>query len=94
LSEQLLREAGFEVLSRRLSIVCFRFIPRDGGDDRELDVVNLSLAEAVGATRRVFCTTTRLRGRVYLRFCFVNWRTTTADVEEAVKLLSTLASRA
>jgi hypothetical protein len=30
---------------------------------------------------------------VALRFCFVNWRTTTADVEEVVRLLAALAGR-
>jgi hypothetical protein len=34
-----------------------------------------------------------LRGRVALRFCFVNWRTTAADVEEVVQLLLTLGAR-
>jgi hypothetical protein len=44
--------------------------------------------EALRETGRVFLSSTRLAGRVSLRFCFVNWRTTTADVEEAVKLLT------
>ncbi len=87
LSQRLLEEAGcFEVLPRRLSIVCFRHVPAGVTDDR-LDDWNLAIVERVRKTGRVFFSSTRLRGRVYLRFCFINWRTTTADVEEAVRLL-------
>jgi glutamate/tyrosine decarboxylase-like PLP-dependent enzyme len=93
LSERLLSEAGFEVVSRRLSVVCFRLAPPGESDPERLDAVNLALMGAVCETGRVFLTSTRLRGRVYLRFCFVNWRTTAADVEEAVGLLSAKRGR-
>jgi glutamate/tyrosine decarboxylase-like PLP-dependent enzyme len=93
LSERLLRQAGFEVLSRCLSVVCFRWVPGGESDPARIDAGNLALVEWVRETGRVFFTSTRLRGCVYLRFCFVNWRTTTADVEEAIGLLSTLAER-
>ena len=33
---------------------------------------------------------TRLGERVAVRFCFVNWRTTAADVEEVMRLLAEL----
>jgi glutamate/tyrosine decarboxylase-like PLP-dependent enzyme len=94
LAEDLLRRSPvFEVLSpRRLSIVCFRYVPPDfrGGSEEELDRVNLALLTALRATGRAFVSSTRLRGRVALRFCFVNWRTTAADVEEVVQLLAEL----
>ncbi len=85
-------EGVFEVLSpRRLSIVCFRYVPPNRrGDEQYLDELNLRLIDAVRATGRAFLSSTRLRGRVAIRFCFVNWRTTTADVEEVVGLLRTL----
>ena len=50
------------------------------------------LASELRATGRAFISSTRIRGRVVLRFCFVNWRTTAADVEEIVVLLNRLAS--
>jgi aromatic-L-amino-acid/L-tryptophan decarboxylase len=50
--------------------------------------VNLALIEELRKTGRAFISSTRLRGRVALRFCFVNWRTTAADVEEVVRLLA------
>lgn len=87
-----LEETGdFEILCpRQLSIVCFRYRPHRGRSEEEIDRINLALVEALRATGRAFVSSTRLRGRVALRFCFVNWRTTAADVEEIVATLSRL----
>jgi glutamate/tyrosine decarboxylase-like PLP-dependent enzyme len=95
LGQLLLERAGFEVLSpRRLSIVCFRHVPRRlAGDEAALDRHNLALVDAVRATGRAFLSSTRLNGRVAVRFCFVNWRTSAADVEEVVRLLTDEAGR-
>jgi glutamate/tyrosine decarboxylase-like PLP-dependent enzyme len=88
-----LEQAGFEVLSpARLGIVCFRLVPpglrpRDGQDGPALDRLNLALVGAVRATGEAFLSSTRLRGRVAVRFCFVNWRTTADDVDAVVALL-------
>jgi glutamate/tyrosine decarboxylase-like PLP-dependent enzyme len=99
-AEALLRRTpGFEVMSaRQLSIVCFRYAPpgiRARGEEGEerLDRLNLDLSAALRDTGRSFISSTRLRGRVALRFCFINWRTTTADVEEIVQLLGELGNR-
>jgi glutamate/tyrosine decarboxylase-like PLP-dependent enzyme len=94
-AQQLLERANvFEVLSpRRLSIVCFRYRPAGDWRDEALDRLNLALVEGLRATGRAFISSTRLRGRVALRFCFVNWRTTAADVEEVVGLLAALGQR-
>jgi glutamate/tyrosine decarboxylase-like PLP-dependent enzyme len=94
--EGLLRQTpGFEILSpRQLSIVCFRYVPlgreRSAAADEYLNRLNLLLVDALRATGRAFLSSTVLRGQVALRFCFVNWRTTAADVEEIVRLLSEL----
>jgi glutamate/tyrosine decarboxylase-like PLP-dependent enzyme len=99
LGQALLEGAGvFEVLSpRQLSIVCFRYVPaglraRGDADEQRLDRLNLALIDAIRATGRAFLSSTRLRGRVALRVCFVNWRTTAADVEEVVRLLERLGA--
>jgi glutamate/tyrosine decarboxylase-like PLP-dependent enzyme len=90
------RSPGFEVLSpRQLSVVCFRCLPpghRPGDKVAEeaVDRFNTEMIERLATTGRGFVSSTRLRGRVALRFCFVNWRTTAADVEEVVRLLITL----
>lgn len=85
---------GLEILSaRQLGIVCFRWRPPGfAGTERELDQINLTLAERLRLTGRAFLSTTRLKGQVALRFCFVNWRTTAADVDEVVDLLVACAS--
>jgi glutamate/tyrosine decarboxylase-like PLP-dependent enzyme len=88
------RDGRFEILSpRQLSIVCFRFRPAAALDEPDLDRLNLALIDAVRATGRAFLSSTRLRGRTAIRFCFVNWRTTAADVEEIVRLLGELGEQ-
>jgi glutamate/tyrosine decarboxylase-like PLP-dependent enzyme len=97
--QALLERAGvFEILSpRQLSIVGFRYVPpgwrTSGGREEELDRLNMALLDELRATGRAFLSSTRLRGRIVLRFCFVNWRTTAADVEEIVRLLVEIGGR-
>jgi aromatic-L-amino-acid decarboxylase len=99
-AQALLEQSGcFEVLCpRQLSIVCFRYAPAnlrvgDSAGEQELDRLNLALVEGLRATGRAFLSSTRLDGRVALRFCFVNWRTTAADVEEVVRLLTEIGTQ-
>lgn len=95
-AQLLLEQAGcFEILSpRQLSIVCFRYRPGSGpaGYDH-LDRLNLALVDELRRTQRAFLSSTRLDGRVAIRFCFVNWRTTAADVEEMVQVLAGIGGR-
>jgi aromatic-L-amino-acid/L-tryptophan decarboxylase len=86
--EALLRRGGFEILNpRQLSIVCFRYVGDTRRTDEELNRLNQAVFEKLLASGRAFLSTTRLRGQTALRLCFVNWRTTAADVEEIVRLL-------
>jgi glutamate/tyrosine decarboxylase-like PLP-dependent enzyme len=91
----LLERADFEVLCpRRLSVVCFRYRPAGSpANDADLDRINLALVNDLRATGRAVISSTRLKGRVALRFCFVNWRTTAGDVDEVVALLGALGKR-
>ncbi len=91
-AEELLRRTpGFEILSpSQLSIVCFRHV-KPGLNEEELNVANLALVDRLRATQKAFISSTKLRGRVALRFCFVNWRTTASDVEAVVALLAALS---
>ncbi len=101
-AERLLRaRPDFEILCpRQLGIVCFRYRPPAAASesgpavDEQLDRRNLALVDALRGTGRALVSSTRLRGRVALRFCFVNWRTTAADVEEVIDLLGDLGARA
>lgn len=91
----LARDDAFEILSpRRLSVVCFRCVPPGGSRDAAaLDELNRAVCDDLMRTGRAFLSTTRLNGRVALRLCFVNWRTTAADVDEVITTLRNLAAR-
>jgi glutamate/tyrosine decarboxylase-like PLP-dependent enzyme len=93
-AQRCLEAAGFEILCpRQLSIVCFRYAPagRHWADEK-LNRLNLALVERLRLTGQAFVSSTRLGSRVALRFCFVNWRTTAADVERTVRLLAEVGS--
>jgi glutamate/tyrosine decarboxylase-like PLP-dependent enzyme len=95
-AEALLKqEPSFEILSpTQLSIVCFRFNPnRLRLSEDDLNCLNLRIIDELRATGRAFISSTRLRGRVALRFCFVNWRTTAGDVDLIIGLLKEIGDR-
>jgi len=79
----------FQILCpRRLSIVCFRYVSPGLANVEE---ANVRLIENLRDTGRAFLSSTRLHGVFAIRMCFVNWRTTAADVDEIVDLLVELA---
>jgi glutamate/tyrosine decarboxylase-like PLP-dependent enzyme len=99
-AQLVLEQSGcFEILSaRQLSVVCFRYVPQGfrpkaEADENALDGINLAIGGGIRATGRAFLATTRLRGRVAQRLCFINWRTTSADVEEVVALLQDIGAQ-
>lgn len=94
LAQALLERDGFEILCpRQLSIVCFRYVPPGRRSEEQINALNLTLVEELRATGRAFISSTKLGNQVALRFCFVNWRTTVADVEETVGLLGELGRK-
>lgn len=85
-----LQEAGFEIVSAPcLSIVCFRRWTGAEADDRHRRLLDATRESGEG-----FLSSTRLDGRVCLRFCFVNWRTTADDVDRIVGVLRDLSQGA
>jgi glutamate/tyrosine decarboxylase-like PLP-dependent enzyme len=90
-AQRLLEARGFEILSpQRLSIVCFRAVC-SGWSEPQLDALNLYLEDALRRSGEAMISSTRLAGKVALRFCFVHWETTAHDVEHVVDLLLALA---
>jgi aromatic-L-amino-acid decarboxylase len=91
-AQALLEETGrFEITSRRkLSIVCFRYVPRRA---LPLDALQQAIADELARSGEAFLSTTRLDGRTTLRFCFINWRTTAQDVEAIVAMLTEIGAR-
>jgi glutamate/tyrosine decarboxylase-like PLP-dependent enzyme len=81
-AEALLRERpGWEVVSgAQLAIVCFR---RDGDDARQTRIV-----EAMARDGFALPSTTVLGGRVALRLCTINPRTTEEDVERTIERMA------
>jgi aromatic-L-amino-acid decarboxylase len=77
-AEALLRERpGWEVVSpAQLAIVCFR---RDGDDERQTQIAAAMVADGFAAP-----STTEVGGRVALRLCTINPRTTFADIEATI----------
>jgi glutamate/tyrosine decarboxylase-like PLP-dependent enzyme len=81
-AEALLRERpGWEVVTgAQLAIVCFR---REGDDARQTRIV-----EAMARDGFALPSTTVLRGRVVLRLCTINPRTTEEDIERTIERMA------
>ncbi|HEY7281860.1 MAG TPA: aminotransferase class V-fold PLP-dependent enzyme [Actinomycetota bacterium] len=74
-----------------LSVVCFRHLV-DGMDDEALDRHQDDLQRALERSGEGWVSTTRLRGRTYLRAGIVNYLTTTDDVDAVLTTLRRLAA--
>ena len=69
-----------------LSTVKFRARPTSASD---VDAHNLALARAIQQDGRVYLAPATVDGRVYLRVCFTNFRTTAEDVVEVLTVRAT-----
>jgi glutamate/tyrosine decarboxylase-like PLP-dependent enzyme len=86
-------EADLERLAEvALNVVCFRFRPRELGEEA-LDELNRRLGEAIVEDGRVYAGTTTYDGRVALRPAIVNWRTTERDIDALVDVVLELGTR-
>ncbi|HUA17469.1 MAG TPA: pyridoxal-dependent decarboxylase [Bryobacteraceae bacterium] len=71
-----------------LSIVCFRYRPRDwSGTPEQLDALNKHIMETLQAEGRVFVTNAVLNGRFVLRACILHYETTEEDLTVLVDLV-------
>jgi aromatic-L-amino-acid decarboxylase len=82
----------FETIDRtpHLSIVPVRHVPAGVAD---LDAHNQALAAAIQADGRVYLASALIQGRVWLRPCFVNYRTTEEDVLAVLDVAADLGAR-
>jgi glutamate/tyrosine decarboxylase-like PLP-dependent enzyme len=88
------RESGaFEVAppEPELSVVCFRHVPPGLGPD-ELDAHQDRLQRALEVSGEAWVSTTKLRGRTYLRAGIVNYLSTEADVDRMLEALRRLSA--
>jgi len=81
----------FEALGEpKLSIVPFRHVPEGIGD---VNAHNERLGEALQADGRVWIATALIDDEVWLRPCFVNFRTTEEDVLDLVEIAAEVGRR-
>jgi glutamate/tyrosine decarboxylase-like PLP-dependent enzyme len=93
LAAQVEESDDFELLAPvPLNVVCFRYRP-SGISESELDDLNERIADAVLTDGRIYVGTTKWAGKVAFRPAFVNWRTTSADVDLILETLRDLGSR-
>ncbi len=76
-----------------LSITCFRYAPPDV-NARDLDALNRNLLDRLQREGHVFLTSTELEGRLVLRACIVNFRTTEADLDGLLDAVAEAGQRA
>ena len=75
--------ADLELLAPvELSAVCFRY--RGAVSENDLDRINAAILKRVIARGRIYLSNASIGGRFALRACFVNHRTSDADVAEIV----------
>jgi aromatic-L-amino-acid/L-tryptophan decarboxylase len=86
-AESKLREMpDWEIVSpAQMAVVCFRNRTRE-------DWVHSSIVDAMWKDGFALVTSTVLRGRIVLRMCTINPRTTESDIEQTLERLATLAA--
>ena len=89
----------FEALTQHLSIATFRYVPQElrsalSTPDTEtyLDRLNTELLSRVERSGEAFLSNAMVNGHFALRACIVNFRTSTADVEAVLPLLSRIGA--
>lgn len=76
-----------------LSVVNFRYRPAGKGlDDTALDTLNARISAAISASGEAQLPTSRVRGRVSLRACFLHYENEEGDVDHLVQLVQRLGS--
>ena len=74
-----------------LSAVCFRHLASADASEEMRNQFNLALLKRIVARGRVYLSNAELKGKFCLRACFVNHRTTNADVDAVVREVQEVA---
>jgi glutamate/tyrosine decarboxylase-like PLP-dependent enzyme len=77
-----------------LSIATFRYVPEGIDDEDELNRLNQEILDRLQAGGEAFVSVAVVEGRCWLRACVVNFRTTRADMEALVELVTRLGADA
>lgn len=81
LADQLGDHPEFEVATRDLSIVTFRYLPAGETDQEYLGHLNAAILDRLRESGVAYLSNAVIDGRYLMRACIVNFRTTTEDVE-------------
>lgn len=93
LAEEVLHKSTcWEVVTHaQMGIVTFRFVPEGQTLAAvEIDAINQRIVDEMIADGFAMISTTSLRGRIVLRFCTINPRTTEEDIRETIRKLESL----
>jgi glutamate/tyrosine decarboxylase-like PLP-dependent enzyme len=86
--QRFLEEPGFECLSvPDLSVIAFRYRPQRG----DIETFNRRLLESIVRSKKLFLSSTMLRGQFVIRVCILSFRTHQAEVEEAFEIVKSAA---
>jgi aromatic-L-amino-acid decarboxylase len=86
--KRFLEEPRFECLSvPELSVIVFRYRPRSG----DVDAFNRKLLKKIVKSKKLFLSSTLLKGRFVIRVCILSFRTHQAEVEEAFEIIKSAA---
>jgi aromatic-L-amino-acid decarboxylase len=82
--KRFLEEQRFECLSvPELSVIAFHYRPRTG----DVDTFNRKLLEKIIKSKKLFLSSTLLKGQFVIRVCILSFRTHQAEVEEAFEII-------
>ncbi len=84
--------SGFEVIEPELAVVCLR-LSRPGLEDARVDELQRRLQRALEISGVGWVSTTRLRGRTWLRAGVINYLSTEADADRIVDTLLDASER-
>ena len=91
------KHPDFEPFTQALSITTFRFVPKDlragiGAPDVEkrLDAINQALLTRLETSGEAFLSNAIVDGKLALRACIVNFRTSQADIDALPDLIARL----
>jgi glutamate/tyrosine decarboxylase-like PLP-dependent enzyme len=78
------------VTEAQLGVVTFRYLPA-GASHIEANILNKEIVEHMIKAAYAMVASTELKGKVVLRLCIINPRTTRQDVESTIQLLDQIA---
>ncbi len=88
LYRSLRKEPGFEFMAEpELSVLPFRFRPQRG----DVDAFNRKLLKNINGTKKLYFSSTLLRGEFTIRVCILGFRTHMEQVEEAFEIITSAA---